>query len=764
MMMQPTPFHVMHVISGLGLGGAEGVLTRLVLSSMDRVQHTVVSMTDLGVHGVALREAGVGVYTLNMGGGKLNPLALWRLRGLMRNLRPDIVQTWMYNADLFGGVAAKLAGIRRVSWCIRNAGQDLKTASGFAKFAKSVCARLSRFLPAKILVCSHSAQALHTTFGYDDARMQVINNGYDLERWYPDWQARKRLRQVWQVDETTWLLGCVARWNPLKDHANLCAAMASFAKIHPELDWRMVLVGTGIEQKNIALMAMLSQYGLQERVMLLGEREDVPAIMNALDLHVLPSKSEGFPNVLGEAMACGTPCVSTQVGDASLILGDTGWVVSPADPNALAQGLSKACKAWSEMGLHTDARLRARQAIRMRVQTLFGLDTMVNAYIDAWRELLAPKLLFIVTNPAFLVSHRLPVALGAQMAGYQVHAATMPAPGVSELLANGIVHHPLPITRTGRNPIQELKSLWAIYRLIRRIRPDLVHVVTIKSVLYGGLASRLAGVPSMVAAISGLGYVFMRTPRFFDPLKWVVVWLYRLALRHPHSLVIVQNNNDGQVLQQIKAITPEQTILIRGSGVDLDLYCPAAEPATPIVAVMVGRLLRDKGVLEFVQAARISTERGDAVQWWLVGSPDPANPASITAAELESWRFQDNLHLLGERTDIAALYANAHIAVLPSYREGLPRALIEAAACALPVVTTDVPGCRDAIEPGKTGLLVPVGDAQALADAVRELAFNKDKRLAMGAAGRQFAERVFDVGDVVSAHIMVYEALLSSAR
>ena len=772
MRMQPAPFHVMHVISGLGQGGAEGVLTRLILGSLDRVHHTVVSMTDLGVHGQRLRDAGIDVYTLNMGSRKLSISGLWALSRLMQRTQPDVVQTWMYNADLFGSLAAKLARIRRISWGIRNAGEDLKRASGVARIARIVCARLSRWLPETILVCSHSSQARHVDLGYDERRMQVITNGYDLSVWQPDTAARERLRNQWGITPQTWLIGCVARWNPLKDHANLCEAMGLFAQTHKDLSWRLLLVGPGIDEQNTALMAMLAQNGLVEHTLLLGERQDVPAIMNAIDLHVLPSRAEGFPNVLGEAMACGTPCVSTQVGDASFIIGDTGWVVEPQKPQALSEAIALACQAWQNVvqdSLHGDGQAESRsqqrrRAVRARIENNFDLDAMVSAYVDAWRDLLAPKLLFVVTNPAFLVSHRLPVALGAQLAGYKVHAATMAAPGVAELLANGIAHHPLPITRTGRNPVKELASVWALCRLMLELKPDLVHVVTIKSVLYGGLAARLTRVPSVVAAISGLGYVFMRTPRLIDPLRWIVTLLYRLALGHDHSMVIVQNPNDAEVLQEIKAVKAKNTVLIRGSGVDLDHYSHVPEPQGEIIALMVGRLLRDKGVLEFVEAARIATQRGDRTQWWLVGSPDAANPASISAAELETWREQQGLHILGERTDIAALYASTHIAVLPSYREGLPRALIEAAACGRPVVTTDVPGCRDAIEPNVTGLLVPVGDAQALADAVRDLASDPVKRLKMGAAGRSLAERVFDVGDVMGAHIMVYEALLSTAR
>lgn len=370
------------------------------------------------------------------------------------------------------------------------------------------------------------------------------------------------------------------------------------------------------------------------------------------------------------------------------------------------------------------------------------------------------RLMFVVNNPAFFMSHRVPVALAAQRAGYDVHVATMDGPAVADIQALDMTHHAIPMTRSGKHPLQELGTLLALVRLFRRVRPDVVHLVTIKPVLYGGIAARLARVRGMVAAISGLGFVFLSNSLKMRLVRSVVARLYRIALGHPNSRVIFQNANDRDLLKSLGAVRDEQVVMIRGAGVDLDAYRALPEPPTPpVVVTMVARLLRDKGVQEFVQAAGILRQRGLPVTMQLVGGVDAGNPASATQSEVDAWQRDGAVQALGERSDVAALYAASHIAVLPSYREGLPKSLIEAAACARAVVTTDVPGCRDAIEPGETGLLVPVRDAQALADAIARLAEDPALRQAMGAAGRALAEREFNIERVASIHVALYDAL-----
>ncbi|MDH0737237.1 glycosyltransferase family 4 protein [Achromobacter spanius] len=370
------------------------------------------------------------------------------------------------------------------------------------------------------------------------------------------------------------------------------------------------------------------------------------------------------------------------------------------------------------------------------------------------------RLMFVVNNPAFFMSHRVPVALAAQQAGYDVHVATMDGPAVADIQALGMTHHAIPMTRSGKHPLQELGTLLALVRLFRRVRPDVVHLVTIKPVLYGGIAARIARVPGMVAAISGLGFVFLSNSLKMRMVRAVVARLYRVALGHPNSRVIFQNANDRDLLKSLGAVRDEQVVMIRGAGVDLDAYRASPEPpAPPVVVTMVARLLRDKGVREFVEAAAMLRARGVPVTMQLVGGLDAGNPASATQQEVDAWQRDGAVHALGERSDIAELYAASHIAVLPSYREGLPKSLIEAAACGRAVVTTDVPGCRDAIEPGQTGLLVPVRDAQSLADAIARLAEDAALRQRMGAAGRALAESEFDIKRVARVHVELYDAL-----
>lgn len=370
------------------------------------------------------------------------------------------------------------------------------------------------------------------------------------------------------------------------------------------------------------------------------------------------------------------------------------------------------------------------------------------------------RLMFVVNNPAFFMSHRVPLAQAAQRAGYDVHVATMDGPAVADIQALGMTHHAIPMTRSGKHPLQELGTLLALVRLFRRVRPDVVHLVTIKPVLYGGIAARLARVPGMVAAISGLGFVFLSDSLKMRLVRAVVARLYRIALGHPNSRVIFQNANDRDLLKSLGAVRDAQVVMIRGAGVDLDAYRALPEPpAPPVVVTMVARLLRDKGVQEFVQAADILRQRGVPVTMQLVGGVDAGNPTSATQDEVDAWQRDGTVQALGERSDVPALYAASHIAVLPSYREGLPKSLIEAAACARAVVTTDVPGCRDAIEPGETGLLVPVRDAQALADAIARLAEDAALRQAMGKAGRALAEREFNIEQVARTHVALYDTL-----
>lgn len=373
---------IVHVITGLGQGGAESVLWRLSTFPGQDAEHIVVSLTDDGLYGERLRAVGVAVHALGMPRGRITLGGFLALRRLIVEARPDAVQTWMYHADLIGGLAARLAGVRAIAWGIRNSGAHLERSSRSARMVLRACALLSGVLPGAIVCAAQNAAERHAAKGYRRDRMVVIANGYDLSRYAPDAAARARVRAEWGLDGDVPVIGCVARWDPLKDHANLLRAVAALVRDGRDAGLRCVLVGRGMTADNPDLMAWVDKLDLRERLVLAGPSDDVPAVMNGLDLHVLSSCAEGFPNVVAEAMACGVYCVATDVGDAAYIIGDTGVVVPPEQPEALARGIESALREVAARG-----RGRAGEAGRARVLEHFDLARMVQRYIAVWRRL-----------------------------------------------------------------------------------------------------------------------------------------------------------------------------------------------------------------------------------------------------------------------------------------------------------------------------------------------------------------------------------------
>jgi glycosyltransferase involved in cell wall biosynthesis len=371
----------------------------------------------------------------------------------------------------------------------------------------------------------------------------------------------------------------------------------------------------------------------------------------------------------------------------------------------------------------------------------------------------AVRLLFIVNDAGFFMSHRLPLALAAKASGYDVIVATGGGDGAEEVRRAGLDHRTHPLQRSGTNPLLELRLLLAIARLYRDTRPGVVHLVTIKPVLYGGVLSRLMGVPAAVFAISGMGYLFGdERPGLIHRL---VRLMYRAALGHQNSMVIVQNEADRQQLRIMGALRRGRHVLIPGSGVDLSDFVPTPLPAGKPVIVLPARMLWDKGVGEFVEAARRVKERGLDCRFALVGPQDADNPRAVSHEELETWRREGAVEWWGKRSDMPEVYAMASLVVLPSYyREGVPKALLEAAAAGRAIITTDAPGCRDVVEDGVNGRLVPPRDADALAHAIIEILTDRAVLEEMGRRGRARAEREFGVERVIHEHMKIYQSLV----
>lgn len=370
------------------------------------------------------------------------------------------------------------------------------------------------------------------------------------------------------------------------------------------------------------------------------------------------------------------------------------------------------------------------------------------------------RILYVVNPPKFFVSHRLSIALAAKKDGYDVHVALADGPDTARIEAEGVRVHVIPLTRSAASPGGELRTIQALNRLYRTVKPDLVHHVTIKPVLYGTLAARLAGVPAVVNAISGLGYVFTATGVKAALRRALVSTAYRLILRHPRLRLIFQNQDDYSTFRDARFITPDQAYFIKGSGANLRVFAPAPEPAGPVTVLLPARLLFDKGVGEFAQAAAILKGRGTEARFVLVGESDFGNPTAVPEPTLKAWVAAGTVEWWGFRSDMPEVLRQAHIVCLPSYREGLPKSLIEAAASGRPIVTTDVPGCRDVVDHGDNGLLVPARDGQALADALAVLINDPALRQTMGARGRERAEAEFALEGVIAKHLALYAELL----
>jgi len=370
---------IIHLITGLDTGGAGMMLYKLAANSTF-FKHSVVSMMDMGPVGEKIRAAGIPIYTLKMQRGIPDPRAIWRLVGLLRKEKPGILQTWTYHADLLGLIAGKLARMPCIVWGIRHSNLDSQGNKKMTIMVAKWCARLSRYSSA-IIACAEASRRVHVDLGYRPDKIRVIPNGFDLKIFKPDRNARKKVLDELGLSRNTILIGLVARFDPLKDHANFLQAATilgrRFSNIH------FILCGDGITPNNKNLSRLVKQSGIDDRIHLLGRREDIPKLTVALDIASSSSCGEAFPNVVGEAMSCGVPCVVTDIGDSALIVGDSGIVVPPQNPWALAE-------AWHKMIEieHKGRRQLGRLACK-RIKEKFSLSEIVSKYEMFYKELLA---------------------------------------------------------------------------------------------------------------------------------------------------------------------------------------------------------------------------------------------------------------------------------------------------------------------------------------------------------------------------------------
>jgi glycosyltransferase involved in cell wall biosynthesis len=384
---------------------------------------------------------------------------------------------------------------------------------------------------------------------------------------------------------------------------------------------------------------------------------------------------------------------------------------------------------------------------------------------------MAHRIAFVVNNAAFFVSHRLPIAVAARAAGYEVALFTgqagskiLEASAGERLAAEGITHRRAAFKSAGQNPLVEIFGLMQLAFGLWRFRPDVVHCVSPKGILYGGVAARWVGCPSVVLAVSGMGYMFTGAS---SGLKALLRRAYgvgaRFAYGHASKRVIVQNQDDLSALIESGLASMEEFVLIPGSGVNLKDYEGVTDELREPLVVLPARMLKDKGVIEFAQAAEAVRKAGCDWRFALVGTADYQNPTAVSREQIQGWVDAGTLEWWGHREDMANVFAQASIVCLPSYREGMPKALLEAAAAGCAVVTTDVVGCREAVLDGQTGDLVPARDSATLSRALLALINEPQRRASFACAGRRLAASRFGLEAVVDRTLSIYQELIHSA-
>ncbi|MCO8109089.1 glycosyltransferase [Acinetobacter indicus] len=368
---------IVHIITGLNNGGAEGVLYRLVINDKEN-EHIVVSMMDAGKYGPLLIECGIQVICLEMSGGRFSLSSVIQLYKKLKLIKPDIIQTWMYHADLIGGVVGRIAGVKRIFWNIRHSTFDPTYTKKSTIIIAKLCGKLSSLIPEKIICCAESAVVAHLDLGYSQNKIIVINNGYDLLKFRLNYELKENLCQELGLKKYP-ILGMVGRYDPQKNHIGLIDALKCVK--NSSKNFYLILVGKGLNSSNIELVEYINKAGLAENVYLLDQRNDIDKIMNSLDIHILSSSyGEGFPNVIAEAMACGTPCVATDVGEAKRIIEKDGWIVEPNNIHDLAEKIIIALDEMKNIETWDNLKLK----VRKKVLDNYDINKMITKYNTVW--------------------------------------------------------------------------------------------------------------------------------------------------------------------------------------------------------------------------------------------------------------------------------------------------------------------------------------------------------------------------------------------
>lgn len=743
---------VLHVISGLETGGAETSLTRLVAATSRDVCHTIVSLTGRGTQAVLLEQHGATVHALRWKRGRISLSGLRAIVRLVSSTNADVIHGWMYHANLIATLVAVVTNRRkRLVWSIRHSLDGWLHESRALRLVIRAGALVSR-LPQQILYNSERARAQHEQLGYHAGRSMVVPNGFDTERFAPDAARRARIRTSLGIAGDAPVVGMVARVHPLKDHGTFLQAAALLRRQLPNA--RFVLAGRGTNDSQGIVRRTVRELGLDDAVLLLGDRSDAEAVYNACDLVALTSTSEAFPNTVGEAMSSGVPCVVTDVGDARRIAGGIGRVIAPGDAAACA-------RAWGDVLARPKlSRAALGIAARGHIVSHFSVARSRDSHLALWSALSGRA----VARTPRRVLHVLTASMSLhflrgqreclEQQGIDLHVACTPGAELDEWAARypGTAHA-IPMRRAIA-PVADLVALWRLVRLMREQQFHVVHAGTPKGGMLGSIAARISRVPTRIYHLRGLP---LSTATGFK--RHVLRFTERLSIAAATHVLSVSDSLRREAASH-GLVDPANVLLIgagSSNGVDArarfnpslvsrrlanDVRSAHGISTDAIVIGFVGRITRDKGIAELLDAWRSVRSAHGNVHLLVVGDADDATPQ--TAHVLAAFRGDPRVHVHGGDWNTPPLYAAMDLLVLPTYREGFPNVLLEAAAMALPVVATRVPGCVDAVDDTQTGMLVPPRDGAALASAVARYVTNPELRRVHGNAARSRILRDFD--------------------
>ncbi len=759
---------ITHIITGLDVGGAEIALKNIVEHSEKNniFQNKVISLTRIGVVGKKLQAEGVEVDALNLRTVWDVLPVIYKLTKLIKKQNPDIVQTWMYHADLFGGIAAKIAGVKKIFWGIRCT--DVLAGKGVARstyYIMRLCSLLSNVIPSKIICVAESALKTHQNFGYSKDKMQVIHNGCNGDIYNVAPATGFELRKQLNIPDGSMVIGSVGRFNEYKDHNNFIKAAFILGSRNDKIIFLMI--GKNINSDNKLLMEWINATGFSERFILLGERNDGDKILNAMDIFCLHSRSEAFPNVVVEAMCAGLPCVVTDVGDSVDMVGKFGVVVPAEDAEALAGGLARTIDVINT--LSPSERLSLQHQYRNHILENYSIDNAVLQYKSCYEDTGKSKkqldVLHIITGldvGGAELSLKNFIEYSENEGVFHNKVISLTDVGVvgEKLRAIGIEVIPLNIKRTFDIP----RGILKLTRFIKKQNPDIIQTWMYHADLLGGIASRLAGKCNIFWSI--------HCSNIFDSegtsrsTYFVMKICSLLSSVIPKKIICVAQSSQATHLE-FNYVENKMRVIPNGCNldaynIDLDVKAEMREklaiPKDAIVIGSVGRFNECKDHYSFIMAAKKLLDSNENLLFLLIGRDvDYENRQLIQW--IDNSGLRSNFMLLGERSAINLYFSVMDIFCLHSKSEALPNVIIEAMGTGIPCVVTDVGDCARMV--GKNGVTVPPENPELLADGLQKIInLTAQERFEIGKKSRKYALENYSLKIVVNEYNNLYRANL----